>query len=383
MNIGGFGEKTPNEVAELIKKTYKYQEVTGERVTVILLGPPGVGKTVTVRKVAETIARESGRKFMELGTEDVENIDVENSFLFLAFSILHADPVDFMGIPRPGNGNNSVKYYLPDILDVLTKKGAKGIVLIDEFTLDSREDRRAALLKLVDEGYLGYRKISSGVLIVLAGNTTKWSDAANTLDEPMRRGRAIIVFVKPPSVEAWIEWMNRNYQNWDRRIGAFLLLYPQEFFTSKDEDDDGYTAINSPRNWTRLSLLMNGGDSMEYIDGLVRARTAVLLKTFLSTAVPSAKEIAKKPETWKTLSREAKYILLSQIAGVEGEHDVFSELYQVMAEQDKESLILLLTMMGEGARTRFVIYAQKHMPTVFSALKEIRAKMRIAEEDED
>lgn len=382
MEISSFGEKTPNEIALLIKKTYKYQEATGERVTVILLGPPGVGKTVTVRKVAETIARENGRKFLELGTEDVENIDVENSFLFLAFSILHADPVDFMGIPRPGNGSNSVKYYLPDILDILTRRGAKGIILIDEFTLDSREDRRAALLKLVDEGYLGYRKISSGVLIVLAGNTTKWSESANTLDEPMRRGRAIIAFVKPPGVEAWIEWMNRNYQNWDRRIGAFLLLYPQELFTLKDEGDDGYTAINSPRNWTRLSLLMNGEDSAEYIDGLVRPKTAVLLKTFLNTAVPSVKEVAKKPEMWKTLSREAKYILLSQVAGFDEEFDAFAELYRVMAEQDRESLVLLLTMMGEKTRTKFVIYVQRHLPAVFSALKEIRTKMKFAEEGE-
>jgi len=353
-----------SKIAEYLVKVYEtQQQVKGRRLSVILLGPPGVGKTVSVREAANVIAQKLGVPLVEDGRGE--------GFHFLAFSVLHLDPVDFSGVPR--DAGDVVSYKPIDIFEKLLKPDARGILFLDEFTLDDRADRRAALLKLIDEGYLGYRRLPSGVMIVLAGNTVEWSQLAQELDEPLRRGRARIIFVEPPTVDEWIDHMNTVYGDaWDRRVGAYLRLYPQELFTTSE--DGGYKPLNSPRNFTNLSLSLPHLDDEDLIEaevtGLVEPKTATKLLTFIFTYVPPVEELAKNPRAWESLTREARYLLISQLASRD-EYDVFSELYRYFADHDRESLVLLRVLQTEVQRQRLTEYFRRHQPQVFKTLVDI------------
>ncbi|MEM4458354.1 MAG: AAA family ATPase [Candidatus Caldarchaeum sp.] len=356
-----------SKIAEYLVKVYETQQhVKGRRLSVILLGPPGVGKTVSVREAANVIAQKLGVPLVEDGRGE--------GFHFLAFSVLHLDPVDFSGVPR--DAGDVVSYKPIDIFEKLLKPDARGILFLDEFTLDDRTDRRAALLKLVDEGYLGYRRLSAGVMVVLAGNTSEWSRLAQELDEPMRRGRARIIFVDPPTLEEWLEYMNVTYHDkWDRRVGAYLSLYPDELFTKSDSAADaGYGPLNSPRNFTNLAVTLPLLDDPELVEQEVRSlldsQTATKLLTFLNTYVPPVEDIAASPKMWTSLTREAKYLLISQLSQRE-DFDIFSELYRLLADSDHESLILLRVLQTDQRRQKFTEYLRRHQPSVFKVLVDI------------
>lgn len=364
-----------SQIPGYLKHIYQLNAKNPERrASVILLGPPGVGKTVSVKKAAMEIAGELGRRFVDLGAAD--SFEPGKDFGFLAFSILHADPVDFMGVPRDSGA--SVEYRLPRILDVFTRPSAKGIIFIDEATLDTREDRRAALLKLVDEGMIGYRPLSSGVLVVLAGNTREWSAMAQDLDEPMRRGRARIVFVDPPTVDEWIDYMNDVFgDGWDRRIAGYLKIRPDALFVKRDEnEDDGYAPLASPRNWTNLALALVGCDpeiAETEVKALLPPDLAAEVMTFLKTYVPPIEEILKRPEAFRTLSREAKYLLLVQLRSREDELDKFVELYRIM---DNESFAVLHALRTKDERRKFANAIRTHYPDLFRKMESILGKSR-------
>ena len=366
----------PSGVKSLIKLGYKSRATHGRPPSIILLGPPGVGKTVSVQEAARELAKEMGLEFWDVGN-GVESIDLDKVFLFMQFSILHADPVDFMGVPREANG--STKYLLPDILEVFTRKDAKGIVFIDEFTLDSRPDRRSALLKLVDEGMLGYRTLSSGVMVVLAGNTKEWSNLADEIDEPLRRGRAKIVFVRSPSITEWIQYMVEAYgDGWDTRIAGYLSLYKDELFIKRGSDDDGYTPLNSPRNWTRLSLELKNSPDLddEVLGALIGAyvckSSAVKLMTYLKTYIPPLEDV--KMDVWSGLKPEAKFLLVSQAPsrlkdGKDG-FDRYAEFLRCLAE-DPEYLSLLACLLDKQTLRNLLLYVRRVIPKAFEVLKKV------------
>jgi DNA polymerase III delta prime subunit len=352
-----------------------------EKVSIILLGPPGVGKTQLVEEAARELASELKREFVDWRSADYvlksEVLRAPNKyFVYVSFSATHVEPVDLSGIPRV-NGEYA-EYKLLDFQHVLTLRGVAGILFLDEFTTDPRADRRASELKIINEATAGFRKFSDGVLVVAAGNTKKWSEMAETLDEPMRRGRAVVVFVRQPSLEEWLDWMNATYGDfWDRRVYAFLKMYPDRFFRGRrdDEAEDieaGYRPLNSPRNWTKLAVLMASIEEIDdeeasaIIGGFTDPETAVIFTSFIKTAIPNWREL----KTWDPgMPVEAKYLLLAQLAVINWREE-FDRAADLLRTMDNESLNLLLSLIPEPKRPLLLTPLQQHLKPVFNKLKQ-------------
>lgn len=376
----------PNELKQFIKQLY-LSFVNSEMPSVIILGPPGIGKTIVIQEVAKELAMILGRTYVDfstIGTEMFNEIikNPEKYFVFVSFAATHVEPIDMSGIPRVIDGDVCAKYVLLDYMHVLTQKNIAGILFIDEFTTDPRVDRRSSELKLINEQMAGFRKFSHGVMVIAAGNTKKFSMYAEELDEPMRRGRAVILFAAPPTIDEWREWMESKYgDGWDRRVYAFLRLYPQKFFTLVEEGKEsadveaGYRPLNSPRNWTRLAVILHRmpENADMVISGLVDAETAVLLSNFIKTVIPDWKTLRKWPTSEKI---EVRYLLVSQMVGtvLSGEsidEELVDSKIDFICSMDNESLALFLAMLSQSKRAKFLALVMRKYPQLFAKLKTI------------
>jgi hypothetical protein len=360
-------------------------------ITAILLGPPGIGKTMGAESLSRELAGRLGRKFVDItkvSDKDIETIaaNIKEYFLFLPFTLTQTNPDDF-NIPAvvSFNGTKAVKQLTPDIFALFTLENAAGVIFADEFTNVQNDDKFSSLFKIADEGQIGYRSLSPLVQVICAGNTADNSQIARELPDPLRKGKAKIFILHAPEVTAWADWMSANVPVYSREIVGFFLRYPQYFnYTEKaNENDDGYTPKISPRNATKLAieyaLLANQEEcDDEIIEALINSylppKVSHLLMSFLRTAIPDITQIRANPSLWESLSFAAKYMLILQIAGKK-EFDIIFELLEMVAETDPELLIILYKSLPNAERQKFIEKVSR-MPKVMKIINEMVAAVR-------
>jgi DNA polymerase III delta prime subunit len=378
-------EVSINKAIDLLEKLYLTAVEEGEELpSVLLLGKPGVGKTVGVSLLARRLAEKTGREFVNLKKEwwRYEEVmqDPSKYFVFLDFAVTHTEPTDLSGFPRT-DGKDYVTYMPLEYVKVFSNPSAAGILFLDEITLDTRIDRKSAELKILDEKQFGFRTLSPKVLLITAGNTEEDVGLAEPLPDPVLRGRVMRIYIKPPSVEEWIQFMSAEYgDKWDKKVAAFLLMYPNYLWV-KSDDDAGYDPRPSPRSWTKLArlLYLTGKTDIDdeeldvLINSLISGQEAALFKTFYKTVVPSVDEIRSGLKNWADLPLEAKYLLTVQMAQKDVDEMVekYYEILRDMAVADRECLHLLLIVMGDPRkRQRFRIAVARRLPEVAKALSE-------------
>jgi len=378
-------EVSISKAIDLLEKLYLTAVEEGEELpSVLLLGKPGVGKTVGVSLLARRLAEKTGREFVNLKKEwwRYEEImqNPEKYFAFLDFAVTHTEPTDLSGFPRT-DGKDYVSYMPLEYVKVFSHPLAAGILFLDEITLDTRIDRKSAELKILDEKQFGFRTLSPKVLLITAGNTEEDVGLAEPLPDPVLRGRVMRIYIKPPSVEEWIQFMNEQYsEKWDKKVAAFLLMYPSYLWVKAD-DDAGYDPRPSPRSWTKLARLLYLTSKMDIdddeldvlINSLISGQEAALFKTFYKTIVPSIDDIRSGLKNWADLPLEAKYLLTVQMAQKDPDELVekYYEILRDMARSDRECLHLLLIVIGDPRkRQRFRIAVARRLPEVAKALSE-------------
>jgi hypothetical protein len=400
------GQVNAITISELILKAgevYLTSIENGEEVpSILLLGKPGVGKTVGLRTLAKVLADVLDKEFVDLKREwwryDEVMANPEKYFAFLDFSVTHVEPTDLSGFPRT-DGKDYVSYLPLEYVKLFSNPKAFGMLFLDEITLDNRVDRKSAEYKILDEHQFGFRTLSPTVMLVAAGNTDKDISLAEPLPDPILRGRVMRFYIRPPTVDEWIQFMNEEYgDRWDNRVGVFLKRWPDLLWVQY-QDDAGYDPRASPRNWTKLAVLlycMNNSadgekvdklrntmrkifgdvrtDDTVLIDSLISGNEAQLFKDFIATQVPSLDELKVNVNIWKQLSLEAKYLITSMLS--QRSLDELSEKYvdvlYVMSEVDREFIELLKNLLPREKRTQFVTRMARRHPRVFKALSDAR-----------
>ena len=101
---------------------------------VLLLGAPGIGKSETVREVAQEIARREGKEFIEY-SDDVANEILRNPekyFLLVDFRLSEVEPADLIGIPRVQEIDNKPYVQYVPLLWARCLQASSGILFLDE-----------------------------------------------------------------------------------------------------------------------------------------------------------------------------------------------------------------------------------------------------------
>lgn len=319
-------------------------------------GTMGIGKSATVRQVAERVAKEKGKKYLE-GVLD------EKAYCLIDIRVSQLDPSDLRGIPFPEG--KTTRWLIPSWLPT---KG-EGIILFDELNL-APPSIQASCYQLILDRRLGDYVLPDGWTIIAAGNRA--IDKANVF--PMAaplKNRFSHAQLVVPSEEEWRDWAMDNGINTD--VIAFMAFKPSMLFkfnaTSKDN------AFPTPRMWAVASEMIDGVKSIDEQFELVATcvgegaaheyRGFVKLKNKVNVA-----DILKNPEKVTQLKEVGlKYSLVSGLAEkYKSDRKLLDKILLVIDHMDAEFGVFLLRLMKGMNSSAFVkdLMNSKHWKNLYN-----------------
>jgi DNA polymerase III delta prime subunit len=340
----------------------------------LLVGPPGIGKTEVIRRLAEEEARELGKEFVDLREASDEVMvkimaSPERYYVFIRVVAPHVFPED-LGVPQ--RADRYVEFVPPKALKVLSLQGVHGVLFIDELSNVQRDDQISMYYSLILEKEAGFQlRLSRNVKVVCVGNPPEWSEIVRPMPKPLRN-RMAIVEVSPPTVDEWVRYMNARFgDRWERLTVAYLKAFPGDFIKAPADD---YSAFPTPRSWTQLAALLHElrGSDGEFLEELVvgclgkevGTKFAALLKTKIDVRA-AVEELRRRPEAFASYDINTKILVAYALAQRSvDELKALESFLAWMNENEREFLTLTLLMMDRGRRAALL----GAMPTLFREL---------------
>lgn len=427
MNVIEHWYKTRNE----LEAKYKHlpEEERKKKIpappSIMLVGPPGVGKSVVVREVAEEIAKLMGREFRVYDPKLAEAIvtyeaPAEKLFIFHDFRLTEVEPSDLLGIPKLYEAGGYFIYYPPLWARMFATRNIAGVLFLDELTNVIRTDVLALAYKIFLDRRAGELEFAKDVIVFAAGNPTEWSTAARMVPAPLAN-RVLIIKVGARADESfileWGKWMyNRYGDNWAEIVLYYLLRFPSSIMASKAiaETLEGFP---SPRSWTWLALYAKEALdkymevskeiyrlSKEYEKapepkkreineklkklkeeeerlykkifniamGYLGREAATSFVTWLRKPVPGYEELKKKPELFPT-SPDEQFLCISYLASairsiykegrIKEEIPYIAKIFDYMLEKKYTELFKLLrTLLEAGGLGEVITLAEEYKP---------------------
>ena len=239
MNIKEAKQEIINTVKAYLCKNAEgeYRIPTIRQRPVLLMGPPGIGKT----QIMEQIAGECG-----IG--------------LVSYTITHHTRQSAVGLPMikteefDGNEYSVTEYTMSEIIagvyKAIKKQGHReGILFIDEINCVS-ETLIPTMLQFLQCKTFGNQKVPEGWIIVAAGNPPEFNRSVREFD--MVTYDRLRVINIDADLEVWREYAReREIHN---AILSYLDIRPQNFYRA-EADVDGLKFVTA-RGWEDMSSLM-------------------------------------------------------------------------------------------------------------------------------
>lgn len=289
------------------------EHVLATRWPAFLWGPPGVGKSSIVRKIAEA------RK--------LELLDIRASLL---------DPTDLRGIPTV-DGDNA-RWCPPSFLPSDPK--SEGLIFFDELNA-APPLVQASLYQLTLDRRVGEYVLPEKWRILAAGNRAE--DASITFRMPAALSNRFIHLDFEVDFDDWRKWAI------DREIHPLVLGFlstRQELLFNMDNSDRGFP---TPRSWEMVSdILSSVGDAKEAQDivlGTVGEAAAIEFMAWCDNALSeeAIRKILENPEKAKLPSKLGdQYALISFVTGAVREPKILEAAASLVLRLKPELGVLLL-----------------------------------------
>lgn len=336
----------------------------------LLLGPPGIGKTEIIVQYAKNVASVLGREFVDLRRADAETLSsvLENPskyFVFLRVIATHLFPED---VAIPKHVDDYVQHVPLVFFKVFATQGIAGLLFVDELNNVQRDDQLSMFYSLLLEKELGLNvKLSDSVIIIAAGNESQWSEIARALPKPLLN-RLKVLYVVPPGVEDWVGYMDRNYEQWDRRVAAFLQIY-KEAMLQPPPDDAENVNFPTPRTWTMLATALPSTPPElceSLCVGLLGPEWGYKFYAFLSVKPRySLQDVEKNTELFEALEVGEKVFLLSMLAAKDvSEILSFKNFLSYLTEKSTEYFVVFVTLMPREKRVKVILALSKQVAGV-------------------
>ena len=362
----------PGETKEFIKRFY-FTSGNNARYSLLLLGPPGCGKSTATVEASQEIASLLGKEFVKYDESRIREILAapDRYFIFVDFRLTEVSELsDLIGIPREDSGY--VVYKPLGWIKALSR--CSGVLFLDEITNVQRLDVISASYKLLLDKTAGFTKFSEDVLIIAAGNTPEQSSVANMLPAPLVN-RCLVIEVVRPTVESWHDWMNAHYSVWDKRTLAYLMRFQGDLLRvpTNVETLENYP---TPRTWTQVAVRLTEKHlepfRRQVVTGLLGKEVGEKFLALADAKLPTFDELCENPSKFRLLSIDEKYMasveIGEQIMKSAKNIEKATNLLKLIAQENRELIVFIAATAG-AKYDAAVFNALCKIPEVLTAFK--------------
>lgn len=150
MAVGNMVDKMSDAYCKLIQNGLPLWTMP----SVMLWGPPGVGKSQAVRQIAKEIEENTGKK--------VNVTDVR---------LLLFNPIDLRGIPTANEDKTLAVWLKPKIFQMDSSEDVVNILFLDEISA-APQSVQAAAYQITLDRVVGEHKLPENCIVIAAGNRT-------------------------------------------------------------------------------------------------------------------------------------------------------------------------------------------------------------------
>lgn len=291
----------------------------------LLLSAPGVGKSATVKQVAEDYG--------------LQLIDIRLS---------QALPEDLNGFPKITDDENSspkAKFIPFDTFPLKGDELPEGkngwLLFLDELT-SAQKPVQAAAYKLVLDRQIGNHDLHSNCFIVGAGNRVKDRAVANAMSTALQS--RLISYELEVDVDEWIEMALNN--RFDSRVISFIGFSRKRLHDFQPDHQD--KTFPCPRTWEFVSKLIQGeSDLSDFgpdIEGAVGEGAAAEFMTYARefTDLPKYADIVSNPKGIAVPQKNStRYAVTSMLIDATKDRDL-ADIIVFMKRMDIELQIVFV-----------------------------------------
>ncbi len=290
MNIG----KVVTQLSEAYSGVIKNKLPIKTLPSVMLWGPPGVGKSQAIRQIAREIENETGKKTV---VTDVR--------------LLLFNPIDLRGIPTSNEDKTLAVWLKPQIFQMDDSEDVINILFLDEISA-APQSVQAAAYQITLDRVVGEHKLPDNCIVIAAGNRT--TDKSVAFKMPKALANRLLHIEVHGNFKSWKEWAIKNGIN-DKVIG--FLSFRQNYLMNFDSSSEDL-AFPTPRSWEMVSNVLNFvSDDLNkvysLVAGLVGTGVAVEFRTWANiyNTLPDIEDIFLGENPPMPKSADAMYALTS------------------------------------------------------------------------
>ena len=272
--------------------------------SVMLWGPPGVGKSQGVRQIGDVIGKETGKR--------VVITDVR---------LLLFNPVDLRGIPTSNEDKTLAVWLKPKIFQMDPGDDIVNILFLDEISA-APQSVQAAAYQITLDRVVGEHALPDNCIVIAAGNRT--TDKAVAFKMPSALANRLMHIEVEDNFESWKKWaVNSDIHP----IVTGFLTFRQTMLMTFDPSKTDVLAFATPRSWEMVSNILNHvSDDIDevcgLIAGLVGTGTAMELRTWAQVykELPSIDDIFAGQCTEIPKRTDTLYALVSSMVSYAKKH---------------------------------------------------------------
>ena len=271
--------------------------------SVMLWGPPGVGKSQGVKEIANVIERRTNKK--------VVITDVR---------LLLFNPVDLRGIPTANEDKTLAVWLKPKIFQMDDSREVVNILFLDEISAASPSVQSAAYQITLDR-MVGEHKLPDNCIIIAAGNRV--TDKSVAYNMPKALANRLCHFEIKGDAKSWHDWALKSGVH--KYVVSYLDYSPGALMRF---DYSGTSlAFATPRSWEMVSNILNTvSDNIEevypMIIGCIGHSTASNFRTWteLFNTMPAIEDVFNGDEIEVPKAPELQVVLRSEMADYARKH---------------------------------------------------------------
>ena len=189
-SAGGIASINVNQMVTLLAKSYTSLIETGTPLkafpSVMLWGPPGVGKSQGVREIAALLRKRTKKR--------VEITDVR---------LLLFNPVDLRGIPTANEDKTLAVWLKPKILQMNESSDVINILFLDEISA-APQSVQADAYQITLDRTVGEHKLPDNCIVMAAGNRVTDKSVAYNMPKALANRLCHLEIKGDP--DAWHDW---------------------------------------------------------------------------------------------------------------------------------------------------------------------------------